>query len=91
MRQYPLLHMASSLNHPTLNQKMYIAHLANTEYIILTNIPCSKCFEKKYNCKTTIFSTIELKDVEEWEKIAATTLTGDYICNCTSKTIKEII
>ena len=65
-------------------QKMYIAHLANSEYVILTNIPCSKCFENKYKCKTTVFSSIEINNIEEWKKLASATLTGECIC----KTIK---
>jgi len=65
-------------------QEMYIAHLANSEYVILTNIPCSKCFEKKYNCKTTVFSSIEINNIEEWRELASATLTGE----CTCKTIK---
>ena len=56
----------------------YIFNLS--EYIIMTNIPCYKCFNNQYKYKVNKFIPIKENKIEEWEKITATYL--PITCNC---------
>jgi hypothetical protein len=62
------------------SEKLYAAQFDDTKYIVITNIPCSTCFEKQNYCKISFFIPIDEKKIEEWKKIANTTIKG--ICKC---------
>jgi hypothetical protein len=59
---------------------LFCVKIVNCEYYFLTNIPCSKCLEKKYRCKINHFSAINKKDIKEWKLLSKGNLTGN--CSC---------
>jgi hypothetical protein len=63
-----------------ISKKLYVVQIEDTEYIIITNIPCSICFSKQNNCKLSYFVQIDEQKIEKWRKIAKTTIEG--ICEC---------
>ena len=51
----------------TRSDQMYIFTLS--EHFIMTNTPCSECFNKKYNHKVNQFIPVTDYKVEEWKEI----------------------
>ena len=62
------------------NEKLFAVRFINSDYYFLTNIQCSKCFEKIYKCKTDFYSNISEKNIKEWKLLAVETLKGKCFC-----------
>jgi hypothetical protein len=60
-------------------EKLYAAQLKDSNYIIITDIPCKICFLKKSRSTISFFIEITGK-LDQWKKISSATINGK--CKC---------